>query len=450
MAPEQYQPPVDLERGPSALPSDFAPEGERRPLVEAGGAAAPRDPPSLEAARLQKTQQEIDESERRRRSWLKGVGATAKAKEPFTLVVQPVISGEGAEISLEGATAEMSVGELMARIHAQRQDLTPDRQRLFIVDRGQEPLEDETLPIGVYEVFSGVRLHLAMRDEAQAAQRREQRAQLRREASAFAASCELHFDRQGNVEESAIAEIKALFKAMDRDGNSKISSDEFVRGVKALRVDCDPAETFKVLDVDDDGELDLDELCLAIGADLLAAKNKDITASTCLANVLESILPDGSQQDVSSGSQKEAPGPAAVEVQRQERRRGRCLGVVTAVVGLLTLAAGVVTEMNDGDFDPAVEPDEGYDIAQLAGLIIVALGLLGIVCPSAAEYITAMFPLYLACCSPWEVGRPDDRIVGLPKLLEYITRVKEADCAYRWHVQNCKRLSLSLSLDLSI
>ena len=94
--------------------------------------------------------------------------------------------------------------------------------------------------------------------------------------------------------------------------------------------------------------------------------------------------------------------------------------------------------MNDGDFDPAVGPDEGYDIAQLAGLIIVALGLLGIVCPSAAEYTTAMFPLYLACCSPWEVGRPDDRIVGLPKLLEYITRVKEADCAYRWHVQNCK------------
>ena len=93
---------------------------------------------------------------------------------------------------------------------------------------------------------SGVKLHLAMRDEAQAAERREQRAKLRQEASAFAASCELHFDRQGNVEENAIAEIKALFKAMDSDGNSKVSSDEFVAGVNALRVDCDPAETFKV------------------------------------------------------------------------------------------------------------------------------------------------------------------------------------------------------------
>eukprot|EP01045_Picozoa_sp_COSAG04_P038309 COSAG04_NODE_10204_length_796_cov_1.285509_1_plen_99_part_01 len=97
-------------------------------------------------------------------------------------------------IVLRGVTAAMPVSQLMARIHAQKPDATPDRQRLFIVDKGegkgQEPLEDETLPVGIYGVAEGKTLHMAMRDEEAAAARRELRVRLRREKAEAKAAAE--------------------------------------------------------------------------------------------------------------------------------------------------------------------------------------------------------------------------------------------------------------------
>merc|ERR1711960_119645 len=100
---------------------------------------------------------------------------------PFDLTIQPVVSGEDAVIELSGVTAAMPVSELLDLIHAEKPEATPDRQRLFIAKGAQEPLADETLPIGVYGVAEGVALHMAMRDEKAAAARRELRAQLREE-----------------------------------------------------------------------------------------------------------------------------------------------------------------------------------------------------------------------------------------------------------------------------
>ena len=34
------------------------------------------------------------------------------------------------------------------------------------------------------------------------------------------------------------------------------------------------------------------------------------------------------------------------------------------------------------------------------------------------EYICALFPFYLACCSPLKIRKAKDRVVGLPKLIE--------------------------------
>jgi len=60
----------------------------------------------------------------------------------------------------------------------------------------------------------------------------------------------VNFNRQLGVEEGAIAEIRALFGAMDADGDSLISLDEFVRGVAALPglpPQFDPSAAFRLL-----------------------------------------------------------------------------------------------------------------------------------------------------------------------------------------------------------
>ena len=182
-------------------------------------------------------------------------------------------------------------------------------------------------------------------------------------------------------------EIQALFNTLDQDGSTLISLEEFVRGVKGidmipdhrlkgpgLPADCDLAAIFKHLDDDGDGRLDVEELCLAIGADLLAAKERGVTAPACLMKVLTTIQPSGSESE-----EPTRPGGAG--------------------------------------------PDE-----DLVDADICAPG-------SPGEYICAAFPFTLACYSHWGIESAEDRIVGLPRLLEYVGRVKECDVHYRWNVR---------------
>eukprot|EP01045_Picozoa_sp_COSAG04_P006627 COSAG04_NODE_330_length_16594_cov_25.794146_1_plen_359_part_00 len=158
---ESAEPPASATRG-----------AEIAPLVEA-------EPSPAEL--LRKAHEEIEDAEARLQRWEEGVGATAAARAPFDLTIQPVVSGDDAAIELSRVTASMPVSELLDLIHAEKPEATPDRQRLFIAKGAQEPLADETLPIGAYGVVEGVALHLAMRDEKAAAARRELRAKLREE-----------------------------------------------------------------------------------------------------------------------------------------------------------------------------------------------------------------------------------------------------------------------------
>eukprot|EP01045_Picozoa_sp_COSAG04_P034148 COSAG04_NODE_7353_length_1141_cov_8.800384_2_plen_147_part_01 len=137
----------------AAVPPEGAASGETRPLV-AAKVAAPGAEPKKDAE--QEASEEIARSDALLKTWGRGGGATAKAQERFDLTIQPVVSGEDAAIELKGVTAELSVEELMARIHATKKAVTPDRQRLFIATGDQEPLEDGTLPIGAYGVLPGV------------------------------------------------------------------------------------------------------------------------------------------------------------------------------------------------------------------------------------------------------------------------------------------------------
>jgi len=125
---------------------------------------------------------EVAEADRQRDAWERGGGAAASSSAPFDLTVQPTVGGQEAAITLKGVTANTSVGEIQEMVHAKMESKPkPDEQRLFIVAGAQTPLEDETLPIGIYGVVEGVTLHLAMQDAAAGAARREGRAAVRQE-----------------------------------------------------------------------------------------------------------------------------------------------------------------------------------------------------------------------------------------------------------------------------
>ena len=152
---------------PAAPPEGMPPRpaaGETAPLVD-------EDP-------AERAKAELRDAERRQERWAKGGGGAAAARKLFKLTVQPAVGGGDAAFTLENVSAAMKVGELRTRIEAAN-GTAADAQVLFIVDKGQEPLEDETLELGAYGVVEGVTLHLAMQNAAAAAARRAARIELR-------------------------------------------------------------------------------------------------------------------------------------------------------------------------------------------------------------------------------------------------------------------------------
>ena len=104
------------------------------------------------------------------------------------------------------------------------------------------------------------------------------------------------YSRDDSIERAVIDEIRSLFHSYDTDDDDTINSSEFVAGVASLDLPptCDPAEAFALLDMDGSGALSLNELCLAIGPDLLAAKQQGVTATACLTHVIANLTAPGS------------------------------------------------------------------------------------------------------------------------------------------------------------
>ena len=99
------------------------------------------------------------------------------------------------------------------------------------------------------------------------------------------------YNRAQPIERVAMDEIYRLFSSYDADVDHKITESEFLAGVASLSLppSCDPAAAFALLDVDGSGTLSLNELCIAIGPDLLAAKAQGVTATACLSKVIAKL-----------------------------------------------------------------------------------------------------------------------------------------------------------------
>jgi hypothetical protein len=164
---ESAEPPASATRG-----------AEIAPLVEA-------EPSPAEL--LRKAHEELEDADARLRRWEEAGSGGARAR--FDLTVQPVVGGEGTAIVLRGMTADRPVSYVKEQVHAKKGP-RPDEQRLFTADEGQTVLEDETLPIGTYDVGPGgfEALSLAMQSAAEAAARRTRRVAERQARAAAAAA----------------------------------------------------------------------------------------------------------------------------------------------------------------------------------------------------------------------------------------------------------------------
>ena len=166
--------------GKSSLAPGMPPE--TAPLAESSGATA-----------AERARQEVAEAERLQLRWartVRSLGRTQSAEEAaalFDLTVHSMVGGDGASVILRNISARKTVEELRARIHAEM-GVEPDEQRLFVMEHGQKPLEDETLEIGAYDVREGVTLHVAMQDGRSVAERRAARAEARAALAAEAAA----------------------------------------------------------------------------------------------------------------------------------------------------------------------------------------------------------------------------------------------------------------------
>ena len=162
---------------PDLVVQHSLPQDDPQQRAEIAPLAATLTAPGADtAAARARVERDVAEADELLRQW----EVSPRDQAPFDLTVQPAIGGEEAAVTLKGVTSSMKVGQLHWRIQQEMESKPhPDQQQLFILGGDKGALEDGELPIGAYGVVSGVKLHLAIRDEGEAAARRLARGQLR-------------------------------------------------------------------------------------------------------------------------------------------------------------------------------------------------------------------------------------------------------------------------------
>ena len=197
------------------------------------------------------------------------------------------------------------------------------------------------------------------------------------------------YNRAQPIERVAMDEIYRLFSSYDADVDHKITESEFLAGVASLSLppSCDPAAAFALLDVDGSGTLSLNELCIAIGPDLLAAKAQGVTATACLSKVIANLTaPDATN----------IAAPTPMEIKRT--------------------------------------PERQRPIYQNDGCVL---------CPGCGPcpYPCYVCEDYCGMCCPcavlWYGGAfTDDKLVGLSSVIDHVTKVKAEPVEFVWSIEN--------------
>ena len=190
------------------------------------------------------------------------------------------------------------------------------------------------------------------------------------------------YNRAQPIERVAMDEIYRLFSSYDADVDHKITESEFLAGVASLSLppSCDPAAAFALLDVDGSGTLSLNELCIAIGPDLLAAKAQGVTATACLSKVIANLTaPDATN----------IAAPTPMEIKRTPERR------------------------------------RTWEVDGCAS------------CPYPIKVCDDYCGMCFPCAVLWYGGAfTDDKLVGLSSVIDHVTKVKTEPVEFLWSIKN--------------
>ena len=258
-------------------------------------------------------------------------------------------------------------------------------------------------------------------------------------------------------------ELRSLFRKIDADGNQTLDLKEFVAGVASLDLPptSDPAKAFQLLDVDGSGELSLDEICFALGPDLLAAMEQGVTATACLASVIAKLNHQEGEAPKGEAPVKEvAPVPAGgggnvkvtavadgcaatgflVEGDQICAINGTITTDETQATNLAKAAVGdVVYSILRGDDAMTVTVNKPTATTRLGVTVkdtrAKDADQSGLDC---SDYCRAFFPCVLLC--NWDRGFggavTNTPLYGLQSVLNYVVQIKETDVKYKWSVQN--------------
>ena len=220
------------------------------------------------------------------------------------------------------------------------------------------------------------------------------------------------------AEEQSLKEVAKAFEMLDVSGSglkgigdAKITRDEFKKGIARLGLhEPDGAapgwkdDAFDRFDVDRNGYIDYNEMCFAMGREVLSAKARGErkTAKQCMQDVI------GGLQATQSAA-KEAAMAAAVEqsdiARLDEGRREE--------------AAEAVGKAAADEVEVAVEQTDAEEKND-----------------SCFAYLTlAIFPCCIYCHG---FGRAlaGEKIEGMEQAVTYVARGKDDLPDYRWHIQN--------------